>query len=144
MRILPQTSGRNAPSPGRLAFLLILMLAVATGQFSFAAVADAAGMHGHSHSEHVLDSLDPDGHGPDGHVPDGHGPDGHVPGENNMAPAHCGASSCAQHCSARLAAGPEFDVSSSVLRLQATDLPLLRSLYLDSDPPVPRDGFSRT
>jgi hypothetical protein len=109
------------------------MFAVFLGPYSFAGVGHAqhhqllslTGDHDHSATGHHYDPVQED-----------HSGIGH-------ALTHCGSGSCAPSYVGTITNGAPFTTVSYRLNLFAGYDAMLASLYLDADPPVPRDGFSK-
>jgi hypothetical protein len=102
----------------------ILVFAVFLGPYSFAGDGHTQEHQSHSSMSHH-----------DEPVPEDHSGVGH-------ALTHCGSAFCAPAFVATSAYVAAYVTLSHRLQLSAGDDAMLRSLYLDGDPPVPRGGFS--
>lgn len=108
----------------RYALLVFLCAGLLMGPISSSDAAGSSLKHSHSHS------LSSD-----------HGNSGSVPPDNNghdHSLTHCGVSFCAPSFAGALASTGFNDLSEASRHQYVTDDPLLRSLYLDGDPPVPK------
>ncbi|MFT5439594.1 MAG: hypothetical protein ACI9MJ_001459 [Alphaproteobacteria bacterium] len=113
----------------------LLVFAVFLGPYSFAT--DAHAQHHESHSSTGQHDHD----GDSGHHDSADGSDHSGVGH---ALTHCGSGSCTPTFVGTPANPAAFSVLSyRALQWFGNDADL-RSLYLDADPPVPRDGFSLT
>jgi hypothetical protein len=110
------------------------MFSLFLAPYSFASLEHAKQHETHSSSDHHHDSVI--GHHGDPAQGD-HSGIGH-------ALAHCGSGACApSYVGMAINAGTYVAISFRI-QLWFGDDALLPSLYLDSDPPVPRGGFSKT
>jgi hypothetical protein len=104
----------------------ILVFAVLLGPYSFAG--DGHAQEHQSHSSMGHDGMP---------MQDDHSGVGH-------ALTHCGSAFCAPVFVATSAYAATYVTLFHRLHLTAGDNAMVRSLYLDGDPPVPRDGLSKT
>ena len=104
----------------------ILVFAVLLGPYSFAGNSHAQEHQSHSSMNHHDDPAQDD-----------HSGLGH-------ALTHCGSASCYPSFVGTSAYVATYATVSHPLHLLTGDDAMLRSHYLDCDPPVPRDGFANT
>ena len=103
----------------------LLVLSVFLGPYAFAGDGHAQEHDSQSSTNHHDDP-----------VPEDHSGIGH-------ALTHCGSASCTPSFVGTFFYVATYTTVSHRLRLQAGDDAMLRSPYLDADPPVPRGGFSK-
>ena len=109
---------------GRALLSVFLVFGLVLGPLGMSVSADVFEHHSHSSMSHHGDAGD----------------------ENqvdlDLGMLHCNSFSCSPSFVAGSPSDGAFPVAFAVAEAPAGDDPLLKSLYLDSDPPVPRGGFS--